>query len=544
MYLRLGCVSLLSVLILSACGGGGGGKETLLPPSTSLPSPGVSVTPRPQSSSPPTTSGSGNPSWQQGVFEPASNFKSYCELPRSGTDLSGQAYTDQQGSELHEKLWLRSWTNNTYLWYNEVSDLNPASFTVEEYFAELRSKEVTASGESKDKFHFTYPTDAWQQLSESGVSSGYGMQLAVDNDRPSREIRVAYVEPGSPAAIAGIGRGAYIVEVDGVNVTDNTTQGLATLNAGLSPSETGETHFFAVRDLGSSLGRFVTLISENIESSPVLEVSTLDLGDKSVGYLVFNDHVAPAETALIDAISELRTEGVDELVLDLRYNGGGYLVLAAQLAYMVSGRGSDDPIVFDLPIFNDKHPTINPVTGRRIAAMPFVPETVGLSEPAGRQLPTLALDRVVIITDGGTCSASEALINGLSGAGVDVVLVGGTTCGKPYGFYPQDNCGTSYFSIQFKGVNALGFGDYSDGFAPAGTGAGTIEMAGCRAADDLEHPLGDSNERLLSNALSYIDTGTCTPLNVSTSQSKSSAPAANFELLKQNPFRTNAIWTY
>ena len=58
-----------------------------------------------------------------------------------------------------------------------------------------------------------------------------------------------------------------------------------------------------------------------------------------------------------------------------------------------------------------------------------------------------------------TCSASESIINGLRGVNVQVIQIGSTTCGKPYGFYPEDNCGTTYFSIQFKGVNAAGFGE-------------------------------------------------------------------------------------
>ena len=79
------------------------------------------------------------------------------------------------------------------------------------------------------------------------------------------------------------------------------------------------------------------------------------------------------------------------------------------------------------------------------------------------------LSRVYVLTGGTTCSASESIINGLRGVDVEVIQIGSTTCGKPYGFYPEDNCGTTYFSIQFKGVNAAGFGDYADGFSPSNT---------------------------------------------------------------------------
>ena len=87
---------------------------------------------------------------------------------------------------------------------------------------------------------------------------------------------------------------------------------------------------------------------------------------------------------------------------------------------------------------------------------------------------------------------------------MDVVQIGSTTCGKPYGFYATDNCGTTYFSIQFKGVNALGFGDYTDGFSPNNTmsAAGT-RIPGCSIADDFSHPLGDQAEGRLATALGY-----------------------------------------
>jgi carboxyl-terminal processing protease len=113
-------------------------------------------------------------------------------------------------------------------------------------------------------------------------------------------------------------------------------------------------------------------------------------------------------------------------------------------------------------------------------------------------LPRLALPRAFVLTTGGTCSASEAVINGLRGVGVEVVIIGDTTCGKPYGFSRRDNCGVAYFPIEFQGVNALGFGDYAGGFAPT-----------CALPDDFDHALGAPNERLLSAALKYVDTGSC-----------------------------------
>src|SRR3546814_10855822 len=120
--------------------------------------------------------------------------------------------------------------------------------------------------------------------------------------------------------------------------------------------------------------------------------------------------------------------------------------------------------LFERLSYNDK----NPLAGSSDATTGFHSSAVGFdpSVSEGSDLPTLNLGRVFVLAGPGTCSASEAVVNGLRGVDVDVVLVGDTTCGKPYGFYPEDNCGLTYFAIEFQGINAKGFGDYADGFTP------------------------------------------------------------------------------
>jgi hypothetical protein len=115
---------------------------------------------------------------------------------------------------------------------------------------------------------------------------------------------------------------------------------------------------------------------------------------------------------------------------------------------------------------------------------------------------------VYVLTGPNTCSASESIINGLRGVGVQVFLIGSTTCGKPFGFYPQDNCGTTYFSIQFQGVNNMGDGDYPDGFAAQNqSGASSKKLDGCSVTDDFAHELGDPNEGRLKAALDFRASG-------------------------------------
>jgi hypothetical protein len=118
--------------------------------------------------------------------------------------------------------------------------------------------------------------------------------------------------------------------------------------------------------------------------------------------------------------------------------------------------------------------------------------------------------------------------------GVAVNLIGATTCGKPYGFYPQDNCGTTFFAIQFKGVNQLGFGDYADGFAPT-----------CAVDDDFAHALGDPAEARLATALAHRATGNCAAsgeAGMARAQSARAAGEASQPLLLRSPLRENRFY--
>ncbi len=479
----------IASLLLAACGGGGGG-------SGGDPS-----------------GGRFNQAWVEGQFSPADNFAGLCAVPRSGTDLNGNAFPDAQGTQTDENNFLRSWSNDLYLWYDEITDTNPAGIDTAEYFDSLVTNERTPSGNPKDQFHFTYPTDVWEMLNQSGQSAGYGMDLILEQDSSGRLATIAFTEPNSPATGAGVNlaRGAQITAVDGVSINTNTEAGIDVLNAGLFPDQAGESHEFEVLDLGAGSSRTVTMMSEIVTSTPVQNVMTMQSSSGVLtGYLSFNSHIQTAEQGLFDAITQLDSAGVDDLILDLRYNGGGLLAIASQLGYMVAG-GQSVGQNFEALVFNDKHQVTNPVTGQALGPREFLTRSVGFSVNAGQPLPTLNLNRVFVLTTAGTCSASESIINGLRGIGLEVIQIGSTTCGKPYGFYPQDNCGTTYFSIQFRGENAAGFGDYADGFSPSNGNGDGVAVTGCAVADDLNNALGDPNEAMLAAALNYDLVGCPTP---------------------------------
>ncbi len=476
---RLANLLLLAGLLASCGGGGGGGSSTVA---------------------------------SSNLLGPSAQYAQQCDPSNPVAPAANK--TSSLGTE---KQWIRSYVNEAYLWYNQVPtvDALAASYSgpmsslnaynvptpLDSYFRALKTPQITATGTLVDKFSFAYATADWNALSQSGQSAGYGANVALLATTVPRKAVVAYTDPNTPAALAQppVTRGAQILALDGVDlVNDNTQAGVAILNKALFPN-VNEAHLFTLLDAGSSTTRTVTLTTQIITSTPVQNVKTIPGANSStVGYMLFNAHLASAEPLLVNGINQLKTAGVSDLVLDLRYNGGGYLYVASQLAYMIAGPSSTTNKIFEKLQYNDKRTAD---TNSPSSSTPFRNVTCNLNGNActsSNPLPYLGLNTVYVLTQGGTCSASESIINALRGVGLTVRLIGNTTCGKPYGFTAKDNCGVSYFPIEFKGTNQVGFGDYSDGFS-----------ANCSANDDFSKPLGDPSEGQLAAALTLRSTGLC-----------------------------------
>jgi hypothetical protein len=279
--------------LAAACGGGSG--------------PGFSAPP------PPPPDGE----WQRGVFLDAATFVNRCQDPRTGVDpTTNQPYPDLQGRTVDENNFLRSYSNDTYLWYDEIVDRDPGLFTDPvAYFLD----ELITPVPDKDRFHFTVDSEEFFRLSQSGVSAGYGVTWALLSNTPPREIVVAYTEPNSPASSLPepLLRGARVVTVDGVDVENGAD--VDTLNAGLFPTEPEQTHTFEILDPGAESTRTIQMKSTEVTSAPVQNVKVIPTATGPVGYLLFNDHILTAESALVDAVNQLNTApGVTDLVLDLR----------------------------------------------------------------------------------------------------------------------------------------------------------------------------------------------------------------------------------
>jgi hypothetical protein len=253
-------------------------------------------------------------------------------------------------------------------------------------------------------------------------------------------------------------------------------------------------------------------------SVPLAKVVTTPAGRKT-GYILFLDHDEGAQDALIPAFQLMRDQQVTDLVLDLRYNSGGYLYIALAAASMVTGPLSEGQI-FEQLRYNSKRAAETANSFVLFSSHLQFGET---AYPRGTALPQLGLPRLYVLTTGLTCSSSESIINSLRGIGVEVILIGQTTCGKPYGFQRKDNCGYALFPIEFQGFNAKGFGDYTAGFKPT-----------CTVAEVPGTPLGGETEPLLAAAMTHIDTGNC-PAGTATAGLQQSAQPKLAPLVPSRP---------
>lgn len=375
-----------------------------------------------------------------------------------------------------EKSWLRDYFGESYFWYQLSPSPSPAGYdTLDSYFQAL----LYGGGAEfpADRYSYYESTESFNRFFGDGRTLGYGLFVAgVEvEDRPDLPLRVRYIEPQSDAAAKGLLRGDEIVSVNGRPASELIA---ANDYAALSPQDAGDTLALVVRNADGD--RSLTLTATEFALTPVAgsSIVTSPLG-RRMGYVMVKDMIDQARSPLDTAFAQFKSQGVADVVLDLRYNGGGLVSVGRTLAsYVSAGRTAGQEYVRLL--YND-----------RLAA--DYNETYRFDDPAA----ALGLSRVYVLSGPRTCSASEQVINALRPF-VEVIAIGDTTCGKPVGFLPTPNCGNTYSVVNFESANADNEGRYFDGFAPS-----------CSVADDLDHALGSPNEGLLAAARQHADTGAC-----------------------------------
>ena len=180
----------------------------------------------------------------------------------------------------------------------------------------------------------------------------------------------------------------------------------------------------------------------------------VEVDGRRVGYIFFSNFVQPSIAALNEAFAALKTAGANELVLDLRYNGGGLVDVAVHLASLIGGARTNGQVMLNY-VHNDK---IGPIYNK----------TTRFANPEN----ALNLERLFVITTRSSASASELVINSLRPF-MPVIFIGDTSYGKPVGQYGLRFCDKILYPVAFSIKNANLEGDYFDGIA-----------LDCQAADD------------------------------------------------------------
>jgi C-terminal processing protease CtpA/Prc len=447
--MAIGRTSLLVALAgaLAACGGGGGSSSGGGP---------IAGTPTPSPTPPPTAS---------------------CSL---------SARQDWVKAQIDEWYLFPSLVNNT---------VNKANYsTVQDYIDALVAP---ARAQSKDRY-FTYITSIAEENAfyNSGSSAGFGVRLGYDTS--ANRVFVLESFENAPALGAGIDRGAEILAIGAnssslVSVSSLMASGgpQAVVDA-LGPSTVGVTR--VLRISAGGVTREVSLSKTDYSLDPVSDrygAKIIQDGAKQIGYLNLRTFIDTADPNLRDAFANFRAQGVTEVIVDLRYNGGGLVSQSELLGDLLGGNQTGK--VFSYTTFRDSKAGNNEVT-------------TFTSQPQ-----SIAATKIAFIGLGGTASASELVINAfVPYLGSNMALVGSNTYGKPVGQIGLDKpeCDDRLRVIAFKLENANHQGEYFTGLA------GVVPNT-CAASDDIAHQLGDPNEAIIRTAIDFLDGRACTPIAAS-----------------------------
>lgn len=354
-----------------------------------------------------------------------------------------------------ELTFVRAMFADHYLWRDAVSTSRPTGDVFPGMLvAALRYERDWWSGTSSVRLG-----DELKELQATGDG------VVTREDANGRRVR--YVYRGSPGERAGVRRGDVIRAVAGVPAP----------GSGGTQARSVSTRLELVAPSGEV--REVTVEEGEYPKSVIGAERVFDVPGRRVGYLELHLFRAGAGREFSAAALRLRRQGIDELVLDLRMNPGGYVREAQRIASVIAGDRLNGKL-FKRVVHNERYRD-------RDVDLYFRTPREG----------ALQLARLFVITSKETCSASEGLVNGLAPY-MPVVTVGETTCGKPVGGETLEYGESAYSIISFRVVNARGEGDYYAGLRPV-----------CAAVDPGTHELGDAADPSLAAALHYIRYGRC-----------------------------------
>jgi carboxyl-terminal processing protease len=386
--------------------------------------------------------------------------------------------------------WIQNVMDQVYFWLDDMRKPISKESDPEGYFESLLFRPT-------DRFSAIFPD--YQELMNSlqGVSleAGYEILLARESQSNNNVIAfVTYTKKGSPAELAGLLRGDRIERINGERMTLDNYQSLLRKR-----SENHSVSAFRFNPDNNSYQALqeINLSVVEIAEDPNFLDSIYVIDNEKIGYVVYH-FFAPGTTQnptiyndKMDRIFEkFKAEGINHLILDFRYNGGGFVSSAINLGSLIAPNVKEQD-VFSKRLFNNFLMGFNDFKN---VETKFVTKAENLGT-------SLRGNRIYVITSGRTASASELIINGLKPY-MDVFLVGDITVGKNVGSIPledEDNPNNKYgiLPIVFKDANKNGESEFSNGFIPNIQARELINQGRLL-------PFGDTEELLLKLTLDHI----------------------------------------
>jgi len=416
--------------------------------------------------------------------------------------------------------------NLYYLWQADVPNLSDTKFKnqteLNTFLTGYPKPEVLFDALRVDKSidRFSWIVDDYLELEGQlqGTTNNNGVEFGLSlKTSGSTEVVgwVRYIIPNSDASTKSIKRGDIFYAVNGTQLTTTNYQSL------LFGSNNDYTLSMADISNGAIVpnGKTVALTKTVLDENPILINTVINSGAKKIGYLMYNGFYSNYDNKLNEAFGTLKTQGITDLVLDLRYNSGGSVQTAARLASMITGAFTGQ--VFAKQQWNAKIESYYAANDPESLKNYFV-DKIGTTP-----INSLNMPKIYILTSKSTASASELVINGLKPY-ISVVQIGDVTVGKNVGSvtlydsptFGKDKRNANHrYAMQplvLKIVNKDGFGDYQSGLTPTFQKAETVSNLGV---------LGTSTEPLLNLAIGKI-TGTA--------KIKKSTPEADFEFFKDS----------
>ena len=420
-----------------------------------------------------------------------------------------ERYKGEKYFRIHEFIWTA--LNDYYLWQEEVPSLADEIKPI----GSARYRELIKPYPEPESFFesLKYEQDKYSLIrsnyedienSIKGIDANNGLKFILSRYGSGENILgvVTHILAESDAATKDIKRGDIFTSVDGQNLNLNNYRELLfgdNLNYTLNMADLNN-------NLLSPNGKNVSLTkTENFQSNPIQISKIINTGASKIGYLMYNQFAEGFDDDLNNVFSSFKAEQINDLILDLRYNGGGLVRSAVNLAGMITGQFNGE--VFAKYLWNQKLMTYFNSDLERFSSQLEINFSESLAD--GTPINSLNLSRVYIITSGRSASSSELVINGLSPY-INVIQVGDNTYGKnvggPAALYDYiDNDGTKHpnhtyaiYCMTFYSANSNDFYDYADGLAP---------QEELKLKEDLANmgTLGENSDPLLALTIQYIN---------------------------------------